>query len=254
MPRQTFTKRRGYYTRYGAKYYHGRSATAWNRKNFRYAPRKYGFAPGRPETKTINNRVNYQQMTDNLGNALSILTSDRGDGCMNAVVQGSAQDQRLGKKFTVTGIYARFSAFVDKEDVTAIGHTESIRIMIFVDNANNSVDKSTAAGLITASTGFEQPLTHRDMDNTSRYKVLYDKWVPLTGTTQQHDVNKWSLHKDAFIEVALPKLNVPVHMSSATGTTGASVQSGAIYVACISSDAASANSQIHGTVRLHFKE
>ncbi len=231
----------------------------WSRGRFTsykrsYKPRFRSFKPASGETKTHGNAIGYQQMGDNLAVGTTLLTSSFGGKCMNAIPQGNAQSNRIGKKYAVTGIFARLSMFLDKEDVGSIGHTESVRIIIFVDKANNSIDKTNASGLLVANTGFEQALAYRNMDNTVRYRVLFDQWIPLTGTTGQYDLNKWSVHKDAFIEINLPKIWVPVQASSPTGATGTSIQSGAIYCAAISSDAASGNSQIHGDIKVHFKD
>lgn len=225
------------------------------------------FGPNK-ELKHIPNEITNVAIATDPTAAGSLLTSSQGTGrCMNGTAQGTSDTaERVGKRIVMTGIYARLGLRFEYDNASGPAATTiNYRVILFLDRANNSVDKVDGSGVISKSTSInERCMTYRDMNNTDRYKVLYDKFILAKGHSLPYwdsnvNADTWGAAYENTVEIKLPRLNWPVHYSNSTGKTGASIQENALYLMVLcNQDPASYTtpgiSRVNGILRVHYKD
>ncbi len=143
-------------------------------------------------------------------------------GSIVGIVQGVGEQQRIGRKCTITNINLRlnlhFISNTTGDGFTAVGEAhESIRFIIYWDKQCNGAVASVAELLEGAGTDFD---LYREMSNLGRFKFLYDRiWVLNAsavamgnGTANDSTV----IVKDYIKKISL-KTFIPIEFNGATG-------------------------------------
>lgn len=226
-----------------------------------HAPRIPGLYGPSFMTKIIDNEIEETTLQNAVGAAGSLAISKLGLGtALNGTIQGVKNTDRIGKKMIMNAIFGHLSFRFHYQGVSASKMPTFVRVILFLDMQNNSEDLATAAGLIThAAAEGERTFTYRDMNFTDKFKVLIDKTIFLTGNDDTPTENvagalEWNGNRVGHCKFVLPKLNIPVQYSVATGLTGASISSNALYCMAICNGTATNGAKDwNGFIRCHFQ-
>jgi len=99
------------------------------------------------------------------------------------IAQGAGAQNRIGAKIGITGFTSRIqlSSFSQaNEDVDDVIKQSQVRVMLVLDKQSNGDLAATSAILDDT---LSQALAHRNLANTARFRVLYDKVHTLTPET-----------------------------------------------------------------------
>ncbi len=137
---------------------------------------------------------------------------------MLTIPVGTSESERIGRKITVVGMYLRGDydmGFVENNTTPYSGNT--IRTIIYLDKQCNGV---IASGTDIFRTN--DIFSFRNLSNTKRFKILYDKQVSLSyNTLSQEAANLFSVcgvHRN--IKINLSNLHIPIEYNRLVGTSG----------------------------------
>lgn len=153
---------------------------------------------------------------------------------MNSVSAGTGANERDGRQILVKGIYSHIelSSFSKEQQL--------VRLALVLDTQYNSIDDN-----VNGNSGTDVFLNEvgdagntisdfRNLDNTTRFKVLYDKTVKLNPSLAGGAVDGQILingnNPKMYIKVA-KKLNLRVNYKSADGTAPAIVDNALYWIA-----------------------
>lgn len=146
---------------------------------------------------------------------------------INAVTQGTAENQRIGRKFTVRSISVRGEIKLvntPNQAVTglAIPQWDIVRVAVVLDKQPNGTTAaitdifSIGAASSAGGPGLADMRAFRNMDNIARFDVLMEKFVtvkqtnfPNGGGSAATGVQFYNLYK---------RCNIPVEMKDSTGS------------------------------------
>lgn len=162
--------------------------------------------------------------------------------------QGTGPSQRLGRKVTLKTIH--FKGCIKMANTTLAPATaDMLRVIIYQDTQCNG----TAATIATTADGLLQSadiFSFRNMENTGRYRFLYDKVRSIAsmsgaydGTNDQFGENFASLRFNI-------KCNIPLEYSATTGVL-TELRSNNVGLAAISQDGVV---QIEGNFRIRYSD
>ncbi len=133
---------------------------------------------------------------------------------INTIAQGVTEVTRVGRKCTIKSINWHYQLNLPQVDAAGTpGNPDNIRMMIYVDKQCNG---ATAAVLDILETADWQ--SFRNLSNTGRFDILYDKWHVLNyaglasdgaGVVSQAKYQEWS----TFYK----KCNIPLEFDNTTG-------------------------------------
>lgn len=173
---------------------------------------------------------------------------------LNGLNSGTAVYNRIGSKTTIKSF--QFRASIDP--VGAQANTDVVRIIVFYDkNANKTLP--TLASLIESKNAIGTPLSNiddmRNIDNTERYKILYDQEFYLPAVSGTPFITSFNSEYPGVIDW-YKKLDLP---SQYTGTqivtvlpTIAEITSGSLYMMMYSSVATGYT--VSGVARIRFED
>jgi len=162
---------------------------------------------------------------------------------INAVTQGTAENQRIGRKFTVRSISVRGEIkLVNTANQAVTGLTlpqwDIVRVLVVLDKQPNgttaSMNEICSIGAASSGSGSGQSdfRAFRNMDNISRFDILMEKFVtvkqtnfPNGGGSAATGVTFYNMYK---------RCNIPVEMKDVTGSV-ANITTNNISVYMISS-------------------
>lgn len=126
------------------------------------------------------------------------------------IPQGTTEIQRIGRKCTIKSISIRYHGFLQNGSVQN-GH-DQIRVMLVLDKQTNG-DAFNATDLLET----DEMDQYRNLANSSRFTILWDKWLTLNYTAaggngtdiESMSWGEWHrYHK---------KLNIPIEYNSTVG-------------------------------------
>lgn len=190
-----------------------------------------GYRPNRVERKV--NDIGVSTFAANLTGSITLLANP---------TLGSDFNNRIGRKVNLKSVYVRGYLFSDQGNTmtTSTPTTcQQCRMIIFADMQPNGAAPAFTDLLVSA-----HPASHLNMNNRDRFKVYCDKEFALdpivytttataavaTASRQIYNVKKYK------------KLNLEMIFNATNGGTIADITSGALYMAWIGSNAASAQS------------
>jgi len=93
---------------------------------------------------------------------------------LNGIAAGTDYTNRIGRKVILRSILARFTVLPGS---TSVVTGDSVRVLIVYDSQSNGAQPTVADILNTAN--FLEPM---NLSNRDRFKVLFDKQVPMNAT------------------------------------------------------------------------
>ncbi len=136
---------------------------------------------------------------------------------VNAIPQGVTESERVGRKCTIRSIHWRIQCKVPEMDAQATPNAgDTIRVVMYLDHQANG---ATAANTDLFESNDWQ--SFRNLANTQRFEILYDRMVNVNYFTLASDgaglVSSAEWSKDLQFH---KKCNIPLEFSSTTGVIG----------------------------------
>ena len=175
-------------------------------------------------------QVDTVQLDATSGNVVS--WSPTGD-VLNAPVQGSGPSDRDGRQITMKSVHFRGRIRYGTEG--GIGHNPPVafvRIICVMDKQCNKTALANLNDLLATNAGaVESFLSMRELENSQRFRVLYDKTHRLAVSNAAADTGIGPAHYDAKSLVKFDKdLAVPVNYVANAGASAADISDNAIYI------------------------
>lgn len=176
------------------------------------------------------------------------------ESSMNNIPEGTGQSERLGRKCTVTAAFVRGT-------LTLVGATAAsrnsakCRLVLLLDKQCNGAAISGTFGNNTgAAFELDDINSFRNLENSSRFKVLYDKVHTLTadGATASGAAFTFGDVKKNFM-INLPRLNIPLEFSGATGGI-TEIRSNNLVMVAISDATANTDLTCEYISRIRYKD
>lgn len=168
---------------------------------------------------------------------------------INLIEQGITESSRIGRRCTIVQINWRFRLSLAAVDAVAVpGFGQSFRILMYVDKQTNG---ATAA--ITDILEFDHWLSFRNLANTSRFQILYDRTTRLDYKTLASDGAGVVSSAQVFADKTFfKKCHIPLEFD---GTSGAitEIRSNNIGVLIMTAENTT-TSGINGRLRLRFSD
>ncbi len=218
------------------------------------------------QTKVITRYVTNQSIKILPTDAASNLVYEDAAGntlgaCLNSIPQGTALDERIGKKIVITAIFGHLRGYIH-DPTSATQHApQSVRVIVYQNKQNNNADKTTGANILELGNDPQNSVfSFRDMNYTDSIKVLKDCVIPLRASDAPvyntvASATNFTEDQCFYKKIALKGLSIPVSFTSPTGETGATVESNGIYVvmfAGYNNNTGDSEALVHGAFRLHF--
>lgn len=132
---------------------------------------------------------------------------------INNIVQGTGEDERIGRKCTIKSLHVRYHVTLPSTlDPQDVGSPDTLRFIIFVDSQANGTNAEVTDILESAS--FQ---SFRNLANSQRFTILCDKFHVLNTTAAAQDASNIStgpVHRQILFNT---KLNLPLEFSGVTG-------------------------------------
>lgn len=142
------------------------------------------------------------------GSTAATLTGVFAGRSLNLIPQGTSESERIGRKCLIKKINMRGSILL--ANATANNACQNrIRIIVYQDKQANGADITATTDLLeTAAID-----SYRNLANSMRFKVLYDKTMACNctcadGTETFEYIKNWSFNR---------RVNIPLEFSSTTG-------------------------------------
>jgi len=141
---------------------------------------------------------------------------------LNGIARGDDIDERIGRQVTLKSIQMRAQTY----GTAGTGVDQTHRVMIVYDRQTNAAALTVADVLQTVAW-----LSHRNLENRKRFRVLYDKCVNINATGEPGTSRVLEFYRH---------LNHPEEFNNGDAGTVADIQSGSLYLVVIGSEAAGA--------------
>lgn len=166
---------------------------------------------------------------------------------INIIPQGVTESQRVGRKCTIKSVNWHFRLILPERDaVSNPGDPDIVRTILFIDKQANG-----ATATVTDILETTQYLSFRNLANSGRFKILYDKNHTMNYGAMASDgagvVSQARVVKDVNV---YKSCSIPIEFSGTTGVIG-EIRSNNFGVLLISSES-SAN--FTSKFRLRFSD
>lgn len=168
---------------------------------------------------------------------------------LNEVAQGAAENERVGRKITITDLLIHFQMRCTTS-TTATAIADSFRFIVYVDKQTNGA-AATAAQILDGGGAGVDIRSFRLLENASRFRILYDKVHPIESSGGGVGAADNSVPKVRQFSV-YKKLKLPIEFSGATGDIS-EIRSNNIGVLILSTNAA-ANCLASYTARIRYTD
>lgn len=228
------SRKRSSYSSYGK----GKGARSSRKKG------RFGSSASRGPRRMLNARtggfrgienkfVDYSLAGGEVLNTVAGSLHDPSQGCLNAISQGDGENQRDGRKCTLTSIYIRGDIQLSSRDEATQPPTpQCVRIALVWDKqANAAQTNPTDVFEVTALNIV--PHNFRNLQNTTRFQVLHDETVVVdfaAGATGSVLGNADWVGGKSFFKI-YKKLNIPVLFNNSTADIS-TITNNALHLLC----------------------
>ncbi len=136
------------------------------------------------------------------------------DESLNIIPQGNTESERVGRKVVIR--HLSFKGILQSGTATTATSTDQmLRIIVYCDKQTNGATATVTGILETAD-----PLSHYNLANQNRFKILYDQLmgVPVNAMAQTAAGTFTTVSTDRKWEVSM-RLNIPIEFDN-SATTG----------------------------------
>lgn len=152
------------------------------------------------------------------------------DASLNLIQQGAAENNRIGRKCVVRSIHLRGRVLI-ANGTSAAGTSDKCRIMVYVDKQCNGATATVANLLDSANVD-----SFRNLDNSGRFVVLYDKFFCLNVPAMAGDNAGGVITAEANTQFSLnKKVSIPLEFDASSGAI-TDLTTNNIGVLCIAAD------------------
>jgi hypothetical protein len=206
--------------------------------SYRRQPRrmKWGHIKNCVEFKSNDGNVN-QQIGTTSGEAVSVISG---------IAEGTGHDERVGTRAFVSSIDVKL--WLTSDTSTPDDHCDFARVMLVQDKQANGATSLTIGDLLDTASAYDKTTAFRNLENTQRFKVLYDKRFKLSSyTTAGPNCQSVNIHKK------FPGgLRVTYDTSDTAGT---SIKSNDVWLVFVANHATEANNPyVAGTYRVRYTD
>ncbi len=133
---------------------------------------------------------------------------------INLIAQGTGESERIGRKCTIRSIFWRGSISLPEGELQgAPGDAERFRLILYLDKQCNGA-AATALGILE-TVGVDN---YRNLANSGRFDILYDKRFTLNYLTLSHfAVNSFSHSRMARDFSFFKKCEIPLEFDNTVG-------------------------------------
>lgn len=225
------------------------AATTRRRTNAAKAVAAVSAAAGFIRNRNVPTIRTEKKVIDILGAALAIENATGSPQLLNGCIAGSQNFQRIGRKINMKSLQIR--GVLTPTDLTT--NAQMVRMIVVYDKQSNGA-APTFANVITSQNiaGATQSLVGDmvNLDNRDRFEIIRDKIYSFNfGDAAGYAPSPGSYECTDYIRLA----DRPVVFNAGTAGTVGDIQSGALYVFWISSQAAATGSTLQSlSYRLRF--
>lgn len=141
--------------------------------------------------------------------------------CINAIAQGTSQNQRIGKKYTITDVvlnlHIKLLPGVQVASAGAI-ETYTLKWALVLDKQTNGAQLN-AQNVYKDNVGITDVISHRNLENATRFQVLCSGIETMNHTTVFTNGTNAYYSREDKIQVCYKKVNIEVNCKG----TGANV-------------------------------
>lgn len=148
--------------------------------------------------------------------------------CLNCMIRGDDYTERIGRKIQVSSLYIR--GYIRHENaVPGVINAQLWRLIVFSDSQPNGTAPGVTDVLMTAN-----PSAQLNPNNRDRFKILKDKQWTSDGANNQ------TIGNHAFPIKLFKQLNLQTIFNGTNAGTIADINTGALFMLWIGSEAAGA--------------
>jgi len=202
-----------------------------------YGRFKSGFGK---ELKFFDSNINFNTVSDTWKPLQASTVS------LNTIGRGTAPNLRIGRNFIMRSLNFRF--FIDK---TAETELLTYRIMIILDTQANGQNPTAAQIFAIPGPSINAWSSYRNLENISRFVVLWDKTYDLNSFTQGPGQTAFAAHakNDSYYKKIAIKTEMSGNDAVATITD---IKDNSISLWACSTSPSTSSSKIVGTFRIRF--
>ncbi len=179
--------------------------------------------------------------------SIAINSAIQNSGTINIIAQGTAEDERLGRKCTVKRIMFRYNLTLPVVTDTPI--SETVRMIVYLDTQCNGAT-ATASG-VTGILTSDNYQSYNNLANSQRFRILYDRLHFLAapsgaGNGTANDFSPYQVNGSFY-----KKCDIPLEFNSTTGAL-TEIRSNNICVMTVSKIGSLV--ALDGKIRLRFAD
>lgn len=128
------------------------------------------------------------------------------------IPQGTGESERIGRKLTIRKIAWRYEITIDLQ-VAATLTDQTIRVILYNDKQTNGT-AATTTDILEQNDRF----SFRNLTNSGRFRILYDKKHSISPLIAASDAGVWtSGQRTTCYKMYLDNLNIPVEYAALDG-------------------------------------
>lgn len=167
---------------------------------------------------------------------------------IHQVQQGVGEEQRIGRKITLTSIHGSF--IVRLPSVTDL--TNAANVWRFVIVQDKQVNGAVASWLdVFQSTGFH---SYRNMENIRRFKILFDKRLAINSGGAAGDAIAQRALETQYYFRFNKKCNIPIDFDNISGSGDISTMKTNNVFVLVASASTSEPPLVSGTFRVRYSD
>jgi len=142
------------------------------------------------------------------------------DTNLNLIANGTSDNQRIGKKITVTALHCNGYLLMDPGRITQLYGSQKMRLIVYLDKQCNGAAPNVRDILYDNGGGGVTINSFYNLDNSQRFKILHDKVYILRNGMYFDTVGGIARGYTGRvnIKIRLAPLNIPIEYSGTTGT------------------------------------
>lgn len=164
---------------------------------------------------------------------------------INGVAQGDDFNNRIGRQTTWKSVSVKGICYSVDNSTNYV----AARLLVVWDNSPNSGSAPTITDFLVAATS----LSHNNLNNRHRFKVLIDEFVTL-GRVNDTATQSFAAGPNVYTINRFVRIPDAVTVFSGTGATVGSIQSGALWMVTIGDQAANLGANFSVTTRCRFTD
>ncbi len=231
----------------GAQYLGFRARQRYMSKN-RRRPSSQKFRRGLDRRNVGNYKFKALQEKKFFETSLTAVAAQAGTiiDSINHVAQGTAENERIGRKITITNINIRGKFFTPAGGVNSTQASHEVRYILYLDKQCNGATATATTILETAATK-----SFLNLANSSRFVILQDLFFHINLQTQHTDATHFAQAQKTH--KYNKRCNIPIEFNDVAGVI-AEIRSNNIGLIVLASENDPNGTAYSGTCRIRFTD